>query len=103
MQAERIAREFAEDLRKSLGARVRQILLYGSRARGDAREGSDYDMLVVVDRRTPEVRSSVLEVERRLMDRYSVLIATVLRSEEEWRDSQGFPFARNIARESVPL
>lgn len=102
-QAERIAREFAEDLRKSLGARVRQILLFGSRARGDAREGSDYDMLVVVDRRTPDVRLSILDVEKRLMDRYSVLVATVLRSEEEWRGSQGFPLARNIARESVPL
>jgi len=102
-QAERIAREFAEELRKSLGARIRQILLFGSHARGDTREGSDYDMLVVVDRRTPEVRSVILEIESGLMDRYGVLVATVLRSEEEWERSQGFPLARNIAKEGVAL
>jgi predicted nucleotidyltransferase len=32
----------------------RQIYLFGSRARGDAREDSDFDVLVVVDRRTGE-------------------------------------------------
>lgn len=103
VQTEQIAREFAVELRKQLGARVRHILLFGSRARGDAREGSDYDMLVVIDRRTPDARAAVLEVEKRLMDRYMVLVATVLRGEEEWRHAQGFPFALNIARESVPL
>jgi uncharacterized protein len=30
------------------GARLRQILLYGSRARGDHHEDSDYDVLVVL-------------------------------------------------------
>jgi len=35
---------------QALGARLRQVLLFGSRARGDAAADSDYDLLVVVDR-----------------------------------------------------
>ena len=31
------------------GPRLKQVLLYGSRARGDFREDSDYDVLVVLD------------------------------------------------------
>ncbi len=31
------------------GPRLKQILLYGSRARGDFREDSDYDVLVVLE------------------------------------------------------
>ena len=31
------------------GPRLNQVLLYGSRARGDFREDSDYDVLVVLD------------------------------------------------------
>jgi predicted nucleotidyltransferase len=31
------------------GPRLKQILLYGSRARGDNREDSDYDVLVVLN------------------------------------------------------
>ena len=80
-----------------------QILLFGSRARGDAQDGSDYDMLVVVDHRTPELRAIILEVESQLMECYGALVATVLRSEPEWQQLQGFPLARNIAREGIPL
>lgn len=100
---DQVVRTFATELRERLGPRVRQILLFGSRARGDAGEGSDYDMLVVVDQRTPELRAIVLDVERGLMDRYGVLVSTVLRSGEEWQRSQVFPLARNIMREGVAL
>jgi len=102
-QMDQVVQTFATELRERLGPRVRQMLLFGSRARGDAGEGSDYDMLVVVDQRTPELRAIVLDVERGLMDRYGVLVATILRSDEEWRRSQAFPLARNIMREGVVL
>ena len=98
-----VVREFAAALRQRLGIRLCQVLLFGSRARGDARDDSDYHMLVVVDRRTPEVRAMILDIEQQLMDRYDVLVATVLRSKDEWQRTQGFPLARNIAREGVPL
>ncbi|MCR6630683.1 MAG: nucleotidyltransferase domain-containing protein [Magnetospirillum sp.] len=32
----------------------RQVILFGSRARGDARDDSDYDLVVVVDDDTPD-------------------------------------------------
>lgn len=102
-QCDQVAQEFAVMLRQRLGAHLRQLLLFGSRARGDAQEGSDYDMLVVVDHRTPEFRAIILEIESQLMERYGALVATVLRSEAEWQQLQGFPLARNIAREGVPL
>ena len=51
--------------------------LFGSHARGDAQEGSDYDMLVVVDHRTQELRAVILEVESQLMERYGALVAGV--------------------------
>lgn len=100
---DQVIQEFASELRNRLGRSVKQIFLFGSRAREDARENSDYDMLVILDRRTPEARSMILDIESKLMDRYGVLVATVLRSEEEWQRAQGFPLARNVAREGIPL
>jgi len=38
-----------KELTALYGARLKQILLYGSRARGDHREDSDYDVLVVLE------------------------------------------------------
>jgi predicted nucleotidyltransferase len=53
---DRLSPELAKiiaDLRKGLeglyGARFRGLLLYGSYARGDQREGSDVDLLVLLD------------------------------------------------------
>jgi predicted nucleotidyltransferase len=102
-QDDPVVQEFAAMFRQRLGSHVHQILLFGSRARGDAHDDSDYDMLVVVDRRTPALRAVILEIESQLMERYGALVTTVLRSEPEWQQLQGFPLARNIAREGVLL
>ena len=86
-----------------MGSRVRQLRLFGSRARGDAGQHSDYDMLIIVDRRTPDVRAMILEVEVNMLDEFDALFASVIRSEDEWADRKGSPLALNIAREGVTL
>ena len=78
---DQVVQDFSSELRQRLGSRVRQILLFGLRARGIAREDSDYDMLVVVDYRTPEIRSIILDVERKLTDRCQPVS---LHRSEEW-------------------
>ncbi|MEN9796582.1 MAG: hypothetical protein RL653_278 [Pseudomonadota bacterium] len=98
-----IAREFGQAIRKELGEDVKELVLFGSRARGDAREGSDYDVLLVVPQRSNELRERLLDIQADFMNRYGALFAMVLRSVDEWRASAGFPLAMNIEREGVPL
>jgi uncharacterized protein len=98
-----VALEFAQLVRERLGGRVRSIILFGSRARGDARAESDYDVVVVVDRRSPDLREALLEIEVELLDRHGSLVACLLRDEREWAASQGMPIGLNVAREGVPL
>ncbi len=38
-----------------------------------------------------------------ILNKYEALVATILRTEDEWQASQGYPLARNIAREAIPL
>lgn len=94
---------FTEEVKRHLGAHLRQLQLFGSRARGDARDESDYDMLVIVDRRTPEIRARILDIEVEIIDRYEALVTSIVRSEDEWNRSQGYPLAKNIEREGVRL
>ena len=103
VQNDPVVKTFAHRVRSRLGRKVRDLRLFGSRARGDAHTYSDYDMLVVVDRKTPAVRSAILEIEVGLLDEYDALVASVVRSENEWQSSQGYPLARNIAREGILL
>jgi uncharacterized protein len=98
-----IAREFAQLLRARLGDHIKQIILFGSQARGDAQEGSDYDVLVVVDHCTPEVEEVVLEADVEMMNRHETLFASLLYSEEEWRKEEEFPFGWNVQREGIAV
>jgi predicted nucleotidyltransferase len=44
-----VVAELRKGLEKLYGARFRDLLLYGSYARGNQREGSDVDLLVLLD------------------------------------------------------
>lgn len=43
------ARDAVDALRAALGERLVAVVLFGSRARGDAHDGSDWDMLVIAE------------------------------------------------------
>jgi len=98
-----VAREYAALVRRRLGGRVRRVTLFGSRARGDAWAGSDYDVLLIVDPPMEDARDAVLDLAVEMLDRRDALFASIIRSPQEWEDSQGFPLAANIAREGKDL
>jgi predicted nucleotidyltransferase len=93
----------SDELKHRLGTHLRGLWLYGSRARGDARATSDYDILIIVDEKTPAMRDRILDLQVDILDRYEALVATLLRTESEWLGNQGSPLALNIAREAVRL
>ena len=101
--ADSVALEFARLARERLEDRVQSIILFGSRARGDAREHSDYDVVVVVDRRTPEVRAILSDITVEILDRQGALVACLLRDEREWSATRGYPLGMNVAREGIAL
>jgi predicted nucleotidyltransferase len=53
---------FARALRERFGGRVREVKLFGSRARGEANEEGDVDVLVVVDDLSDEERVRVIDL-----------------------------------------
>jgi predicted nucleotidyltransferase len=65
-QDRQIALAISEQIRKLAQPRVRQIILYGSRARGTARADSDYDLLVI-EKDPVSVREEVRRLRRALV------------------------------------
>lgn len=99
-QIDAILRELRSRLENVYGARLRGLYLYGSYARGDARPGSDIDLLVVLDRvesYSDEVRrTSRARAEVALAHDVSISLAYV--SDEAWARAE-LPLVANVRRE----
>ncbi len=97
-------REFHGRLAALYGARLKGVYLFGSHARGEAREDSDIDIAVVlegpVNRREESRRTS--ELIAALSLRENCVLMPFFLSDEEYRTG---PYAvfRNIASEGVPV
>jgi predicted nucleotidyltransferase len=85
---------------------VAEIILYGSRSRGDARAESDWDFLVLIegpidDERIDRIRHRLYEVEWECGE----VISSIVRNKEEWgsRPYQVMPFYQKVKQEGIRL
>jgi predicted nucleotidyltransferase len=84
------------------------IILYGSRARGDAEAGSDWDLLVLLDgpvdyARATDVRHRLYDLELARDD--CPVLSAIVRSKEEWESPlyRAMPFHANVEREGLEV
>ena len=83
-----------------------EIILYGSRSRGDADQESDWDLLILVDglideERTDRIRHTLYEIEWDA----GTAISSIVRSRNEWNSQryQAMPFHQKIEEEGVRI
>jgi len=97
-----IVAEYRDRLRELLGEELDSVVLYGSQARGDAKEGSDIDVLCVM--RGPFDYSELLEKTSELTAAvslaYDVVISRVFVSRRDYQ-VRYTPFLMNVRREGV--
>ena len=82
-----------------------RVLLFGSRARGEARKGSDWDILIVVPQERLEqhdydnVSFPFVELGWQMNERINPIMYT----QEEWRANSITPFYDNVVRDGISL
>ena len=83
-----------------------EIILFGSRSRGDALSESDWDFLILVDgplsdERTDRIRHRLYEIEWESGE----VISSIVRNREEWNSDpyQAMPFHQRIQQEGIRL
>jgi len=99
-----IISELRKRLERIYDSRLVSVLLYGSRARGDAEAGSDIDLLVVLDGRVDPGK----EIDRtgvitsRLSLEHNVVVSCLFVSAERYATEQS-PMLLNVRREGVAV
>ena len=101
-----------EELLKQIRQTVREvepdadIILYGSRSRGDDGRESDWDFLILVDghpsdERTDRIRHRLYEVEWESGE----VISSIIRDREEWGSDlyRAMPFFKKVEQEGIRI
>lgn len=109
LKLSRLLDDFVQEIRESFGDRLKEVILYGSYARGDYEADSDVDVAIILD--IPQGAETAYH--DKLIDivddidtkyDYEVLLSPILiryATYEEWKEV--LPFYKNVAHEGVKL
>ena len=81
------------------------VILYGSRARGDAKDDSDYDLLVLVDHGADVVMHQQLISRISPLEEDGAVLTLTIHNRDLWESQlyRAMPFHENVSREGVLL
>lgn len=100
-----LLQELYVQLEGLFGAHLKEVVLFGSYARGDADEGSDVDVLVLVDLSREEIvgyRRDVAAIASEYLFSNDLLFSPIIENEAFFNQHREIlPFYQNIAREGV--
>ena len=104
MATDPILAEFRRTMQELYGTRIERVVLYGSRARGEARPDSDYDIAVFLrnlSSRWQEVRR-IADVELSVLDETGATVHAMPYPAESWRDRSS-PLMHEIRKDGIDL
>ena len=104
METNEILAEFKRRLRRLYGTRLKEVILYGSFARGDATGASDIDVAIVLRGEVSPIDEidRMIDIVTDLNLEHNVLISVYPVSEVDYC-SVNSPILMNVRREGVPV
>ena len=101
--------DFVEIVNNLLGNRIKQIYLYGSYARGDFREDSDIDIMILTDLSDEEIlesRDKIYELAYDIEEKYDfeIYLSPLIKNIDKFNYwSEALPFYTNVQKEGITL
>jgi predicted nucleotidyltransferase len=97
--------EFAERLKNRYGSMIQEIILFGSKVRGEGDKESDIDILIVLKNLSWEIKKSISELAAKENLKYNVLISTIRYDVKTWEAPvvKASPFGKSVREEGIWL
>ena len=103
----RMVAEFRKRLPDDIKSQLRAILVYGSRARGDATVDSDLDVVALVENKTPEIERKLHDIAYDVMWDFDFIPMMSLQvfSDARFHDAaqEGMSYYRNVLSEGIAV
>lgn len=105
-----VLEEYVQGLFDIIGKNLKQVILYGSYARGDQNQNgeiSDIDIMILVDLNEEEIK----EIEKKVIDysydldlEYDILLSPIIENIDNYKNRTKYiAFYKNIEKEGVLL
>lgn len=82
-----------------------EVVLFGSRARGDFHDESDWDVLILVDKEETDfnfkrrIRETIYELELK----QGTVISTIIKNKKFWQDISVTPLYKEVEKDGIVL
>ena len=102
-----LIKQYVNEIKQIYGTHLRQIILYGSYARGDFRPDSDIDIMILVELSEADIKAKGHALSDLTFDynfEYDLEIMPIVKNQshfEKWL--RAYPFYNTIKREGVEL
>ena len=90
----------------SVTSKVDSIILYGSQARGDSVDGSDIDILVIIDEPNESIRglrNAIWDYTNDISLEQDEVVSLILKSRKDYNRMRNTLFYQNVARDGIEL
>ncbi len=91
LKEESIEKKFAEIVGNRFSVEILKVILFGSRAKGVAAPGSDYDILVILKRKDRRVIDGLYDEVMNFLEHYEVDISLKIYTEEVFNKMMSLP------------
>lgn len=104
MEQDPVVKSFLRGIQKER-PHIRAIYLFGSHARGDARPDSDYDLLIVTEKKDPHLKDRIYDVVTDVSLQSRRDLSLKFFSAEEFKRLRAIPsrFIRQVLAEGIKI
>jgi predicted nucleotidyltransferase len=100
-----VLKQFKASLKQTLGDQLDELMLFGSKARGDYRLDSDIDVLVIVTTDDWHIRDKVYDVATDMLLQVDVCISPKVISKNKCDQLriEGTSFIHNVSKDAITI
>ncbi|RLG37219.1 MAG: nucleotidyltransferase domain-containing protein [Candidatus Alkanophagales archaeon] len=101
MKHEKVVKELVQKLKEKFGGRIESVIVFGSYARGEWREKSDIDVLIIGDVKLDEI----MDITYPILLEHGVYISPIVMSRDyfEMLKAEKTGFIENVLKEGTAL
>lgn len=83
-----------------------EVILYGSKARGDSKESSDIDILILIDQKIDRnLKEKITQIKYDIELKYDVIFSTIIENKKVWKSPlfNVMPLHLNVHKDGVSI